>query len=309
MLLCWRLENAKINHIQCFFDIKNAFPSVSRASIDHMLTQQFDEPDNAFLHQHHAAAVMNVTDDQGDSALLKVGSGSMQGDSIAGAIFGQVLGPYMTEGLRRIRGCDHHWPFETDDFLTGDHVNTALALYADDVSVVAEVVDAEDAANVAKDFFWAIASAIKPASLSLKRDISVIPMFFGKGAQRQMQQAINNNNNNNRGAGTWGTTAKYLGCEVFAKKCDAREVTARIRAANTAWFALSGLWFEHDVPLRSRIRIFKANVASVLLAGLEAYVLSDAQIQRLESWRMAKVRILIEGKGTVKIISAGGTLR
>ncbi|CAE8582841.1 unnamed protein product [Polarella glacialis] len=308
MLLCWRLEHAKVNHIQCFFDIKNAFPSLSRNSIDRMLSLQFDEPENALLHQHHTEAVMNVTDGEGGSTLLKIRSGSTQGDSIGGAIFGQVLGPYMSEGMRRIKGCDHQWPFEMDDFLTGDHVNTALSLYADDVSVVAIVQDAEDATNVAKELFWAVDSAVKPASLALKKDITVVPRFFGRGAQQQMQQAINNSNNNN-GVGTWGTTATYLGCEVFAKKCESREITARIHAAQAAWFALSGLWFEHDVPLKSRVRIFKANVMSVLVAGLEAYVLSESQIHKLESWRMAKVRILIEGKGTVKLITPEGDIK
>ncbi|CAE8709794.1 unnamed protein product [Polarella glacialis] len=258
MLLCWRLEYAKVNHIQCFYDIKNAFPSVSRDSIDEMLTCQFDEPERELLHQHHTDAVMNVTDGEGGSALLKIGSGSMQGDSIGGAIFGQVLGPYMTEGMRRIKGCDHHWPFEMDDFLTGEHVNTALSLYADDVSVVAKVSDAKNAGDIARELFWAVDSAIKPASSSLKKDFSVVPMFFGKG--------------------------------VYAKKCETREISARIRAADAAWFALSGLWFQHDVPLKSRVRIFKANVMSVLLAGLEAYVLSESQTCKLESWRMAKVK-------------------
>ncbi|CAE8639827.1 unnamed protein product, partial [Polarella glacialis] len=269
MLLCWRLEYAKVNHIQCFYDIKNAVPSVSRDSIDEMLTRQFDEPERELLHQHHTDAVMNVMDGDGGSALLKIGSGSMQGDSIGGAIFGQVLGPYMTEGMRRIKGCDHHWPFEMDDFLTGEHVNTALSLYADDVSVVAKVSDAKNAGDTARELFWAVDSAIKPASLSLKKDFSV----------------------------------------VYAKKCETREISARIRAADAAWFALSGLWFQHDVPLKSRIRIFTANVMSVLLAGLEAYVLSESQICKLESWRMAKVRILIEGKGTVKIITTDGEIK
>jgi hypothetical protein len=89
---------------------------------------------------------------------------------------------------------------------------------------------------------------------------------------------------------------------------EVQEVTARKHAANVSWYASSGFWFAAEIEISYKLRVFRANVFSVLTAGLDAWVLPESQIHRLESWRMQKIRIILQGKGSCQILDSQGNV-
>ena len=117
-VLMWKPGALGISHLNTFFDMASAFPSLTREVIDWEVDEIMQEDDAKPMNSRHRMAVVEVSNVSGESLALKPGTGGMQGDGPMAGEFSSVCGPRVEQqtGLRREklgRG------FVTADPLTG----------------------------------------------------------------------------------------------------------------------------------------------------------------------------------------------
>ena len=87
---------------------------------------------------------------------------------------------------------------------------------------------------------------------------------------------------------------QYLGSIVQDDCSSALEVDSRICKASKAFQSLSRiLWYQRKIKSRTKLRILNAVILPTLLYGLESTVLHEHQIQRLQSFVMRCLRIIL----------------
>ncbi|CAE8605350.1 unnamed protein product, partial [Polarella glacialis] len=294
LLLLWRLNACHLPHAALYLDVINAFPSVNRSVIDRVISLQFKEPEARLMRNHYEDARTTVTGQSAEQATLNINSGTMQGDSIGGHLFNQAFCPAVQHARKHLQLLGLTEPFALRDWLTDEPVDVATTVFADDVATVTLFPDPEQAEQTVNAVFNTFAISLAKIGMALHEDFPVVPNFHGRGSQTLMQKAITAKHP----VGNWCLSARYLGAQIKLSGGEVQEINARINAANISWYALSGFWFAAEIKVQYKLRVFRANILSVLTAGLEAWVLPLSQIHRLESWRMQKLRIILQGKGT-----------
>ena len=89
---------------------------------------------------------------------------------------------------------------------------------------------------------------------------------------------------------------KYLGVYLAADGTNTAEVNARLAAAWKRWMCFTNVWFSNNLCLRMTRLFFQALVYNVLISALEAYVLSDAELDKLTCFVCKRARALLRGK-------------
>ncbi|CAE8639505.1 unnamed protein product [Polarella glacialis] len=298
LLLLWRLNACHLPHAALYLDVINAFPSVNRSVIDRVISLQFKEPEARLMRNHYEDARTTVTGQSAEQATLNINSGTMQGDSIGGHLFNQAFCPAVQHARKHLQLLGLTEPFALRDWLSDEPVDVATTVFADDVAAVTLFPDPEQAEQTVNAVFDTFATSLAKIGMALHEDFPVVPNFHGRGSQTLMQKAITAKHP----VGNWCLSARYLGAQIKLSGGEVQEINARINAANICWYALSGFWFAAEIKVQYKLRVFRANILSVLTAGLEAWVLPLSQIHRLESWRMQKLRIILQGKGTFQAL-------
>ena len=78
------------------------------------------------------------------------------------------------------------------------------------------------------------------------------------------------------------TEFTYLGAKVSTDGNSESEIKARIRKARVAFAALKNIWKTNKISNRTKIRLFKSNVLSVLLYAAESWKVTKGICQMLE---------------------------
>ena len=94
---------------------------------------------------------------------------------------------------------------------------------------------------------------------------------------------------------------KYLGSWISENGSNTRELNARLEAAWQKWFMFSKLLTDSDIPFAVRRLCFINMVYNTLLSGLEAFILSDPELDRLTKFICSRCRALLLGKAHSKI--------
>ena len=101
---------------------------------------------------------------------------------------------------------------------------------------------------------------------------------------------------------------QYLGSIVQDDCGSELEVDSRICKASKAFQSLSRiLWYQQKIKPCTKLRILNAVILPTLLNGLESTVLHEQQIQRLQSFVMCSLRIIIGV--SLKYMKCNTTLR
>ncbi|CAE8614900.1 unnamed protein product, partial [Polarella glacialis] len=209
---------------------------------------------------------------------LRVGSGALQGDGIAGYICNQVYAPIIKRLIELTAAVHYTDMFVVRDWFTGKDVNVAVIVYADDVAMT---ILADDALNLVQkvshlnSLFDRILSADGLATNHLKQQI--MAMFFGTGAQKQLWEIYNISNPNN-----CVPAVPYLGYSLYRNLKADVEMRERIAAATVAWRSMIKFWSNSSVSLTARLQIFKAIVQPVLFSGQEVANYTPSQLHFLE---------------------------
>ena len=159
-------------------------------------------------------------------------------------------------------------------------MDMSVTTYVDDV---AELMIADTVEELAAQL--AVNSSILNARLadiggSLEPSKEVLLMkWCGKGAKAQENRA---QQLEDLTAGSMPSCARHLGAWLQTNGTHGDDVTKHIAAMRTGFYAFHGLWSSSRVPFRMKRIVFKAVVSSAGLAGLEPYVLTQTDLDRLE---------------------------
>ena len=77
----------------------------------------------------------------------------------------------------------------------------------------------------------------------------------------------------------------YLGSTVTEDGDSSRDIDLRITKATQAFGALFKIWKSKKLSMKTKVRIFKSNVLSVLLYGSECWKMTNKTIQKLDSFQ------------------------
>ena len=248
-----RLLRARISFVTTNYDVANAHPSPSHASLSEAL---IDTPHDAtgLLKQRHELETMEIKGSDG-SILIRPGSGTAQGSEVAADAFHRVYhkridkwASHLQEELLQEVLIFKAPPASPDLFKPS--VFMGLTTYADDVRVTSVTTELGHtwarvmANNIALD------NALdKMAQNSAKQEHSV---FFAGQRARQYMVALNG-----KGVlpGTTGPVARYLGPHLDIMVSIRPELERRRAAAFRTWNRFRPVWFRAGIPLRVR-RLF-----------------------------------------------------
>ena len=74
----------------------------------------------------------------------------------------------------------------------------------------------------------------------------------------------------------------YLGSKVSTDGDSGKDVQARLAKANQAFGSLNAVWKSKQLRVKTKIRIFKSNVLSVLLYGSECWKMTKEICKKLD---------------------------
>ncbi|OLP76247.1 hypothetical protein AK812_SmicGene43842 [Symbiodinium microadriaticum] len=178
-------------------------------------------------------------------------------------------------------------------------------MISDDVCKKHIIADPDDMAfrsGLSNCLFDAFLSKIGIAQNADKQVHHVL--FRGTGSNSFMRTAYSQN----LLAGGMHRTIKYLGAISHFAGSNAPEITARIQAARGAWCSYGKLWSSPKVASRPLVTIFKSGVYSHAVSGLEARVLTQSELDRLDRFVFSKGRKVMRGDACAKILSEDGTM-
>ncbi|KAI0235262.1 hypothetical protein LSAT2_014241 [Lamellibrachia satsuma] len=90
------------------------------------------------------------------------------------------------------------------------------------------------------------------------------------------------------------TEFTYLGAKVSTDGNSESEIKARIRKARGAFVALKNIWKTNKISNRTKIRLFKNNVLSVLLYAAESWKVAKGICQMLEVFQNKCLRKILQ---------------
>jgi hypothetical protein len=76
----------------------------------------------------------------------------------------------------------------------------------------------------------------------------------------------------------------YLGSKVTKDGGAAQDVAQQIQNANGAFVQLHPMWRNNKISTRTKLRIFRSNVKSVLLYGSETWKVTKTTISKLQTF-------------------------
>ena len=248
-----RLRRAKISFVTTNYDVANAHPSPSHASLSEALVDTRHE-DTGLLKQRHELATMEI---QGadDSILIRPGSGTAQGSEGAADAFHRVYHKRIDKWAGHLQAellqealIFKAPPASLDHFKPS--VFMGLTTYADDVRVTSITTEPVHTWSRVMANNAALDNALdEMAQNTAKQEHSV---FFAGQGDRQYMAALNGTEVL---PGTTGPVARYLGPHLDIMGSIRPELERRRAAAFRTWNRFRPVWFRAGIPLRVR-RLF-----------------------------------------------------
>ena len=89
------------------------------------------------------------------------------------------------------------------------------------------------------------------------------------------------------------TSFKYLGSIITSGGDSEKEIQARINAAKSCMGRLKIIWKSKDISMKTKIRLYRSLVLSVLCYGCESWTLLTEQERRLHAFDMKSLRKIL----------------
>ncbi|CAE8639588.1 unnamed protein product [Polarella glacialis] len=287
-LLLYRFHCLSVSTAFTKFDIRNAFPSAAHTALTDVVVDQSCKQDATLLLQRHMQAVTTITAHSEEELTIALGSGTMQGDSIAAQLFCQVFQQAVIDlHYMLYQNCDWAKRCIVGDVISGAEVDVSYCTFVDDFVKVVPVDGVHDLRHKQQTIDNMFEQVLTPRGLlSHPTKKEIVPTMKGKGTNSAMKQLILEQPD---GTARCALSTLYLGAVFVADDSMNAELDARIQAATKAWYVFRRIWKNAQLAFRVRIYLFKTLVVSALLLGQEASVFSPAQIAKLETWRMKKL--------------------
>ena len=288
-----RHRMAGFSFISCFHDIANAFPSMAHSCLRNVL-QGAALPANADLLLQRVQETCMVVEGCDRSAVVVPGSGTLQGDTIAGDLFLEGYRPVIDKWTTQLSDDYKLLAFSPLDLAD---INLALTTFADDLRRKILVQSASDADEKVRRSNQVLDDALAAAGMAQNTSKQEHVVFFsGQRKQSNTRQIFQEQ----RLPGRAVPFAKYLGGFQTHNFSPVHELDFRVSRAYVAWCTFRNLWYSRELPRRGLRRIFLGMVYEVLFSGLEALFLSAVHIQRLDRVVLGYGRRLMRGKGCVQ---------
>lgn len=292
----YRLRKSRKSYGKCFLDVANAFYSPKHTCLDSAVARVAHAEDLDLLQQRYKKAAVCI---QASDAWASVcpRTGALQGDTSASDMFLEVYHPQIdvwNAAMPQI--C-------VQDPISNFIVDVSLATYADDVSKVLECHGADDLVHKVAFLNDQFDDALQTVGMAQNHDKQEhVPFFAGQGAHQHYKHVLEHQN---ALPGKCGRSARYLGGRQHHLDNVEEELEARHRAARVSWATFGKLWSRSELPRRALCIIFAGTVVTALLSGLEALVLSSAQLRRLDSIILTYGRKLMRGAACQKEVLDG----
>ncbi|CAE8582344.1 unnamed protein product [Polarella glacialis] len=287
-LLLYRLHRLSVSTAFTKFDIRNAFPSTAHTALTEIVVNQSNKQDTKLLLQRHMQAATTIIAHNEEQLTVALGSGAMQGDSIAAQLFCQVFQQaVITLHCMLYRCCDWSRRCIVRDVATGAEVDVSFCTFVDDFVKVVPIEGVQDLIQKQQTIDSMFEQVLTPRGLlSHPTKKEIVPTVKGKGANTIMRHLLIDQPGD---LARCALSACYLGAVFVSDDSMNAELDARIQAATKAWYVFRRIWKNGQLSLTVRLYLFKTMVVSALLLGQEASVFSPPQIARLETWRMKKL--------------------
>ncbi|CAE8733873.1 unnamed protein product [Polarella glacialis] len=286
-----RLIKTKQSFAFTKYDVRNAFPSISHESQLQYLQRSFDPGFRNLCAQRFQQSRITVRGLQNKEITMAVGSGSLQGDGIAGYQFTGSFNLALQRFLDAI-SC-HTWATlcRTTEWLTNRNVDCALTSFVDDSAHTSVIADVNTLRSHQGQLDHEFQQALESDGFqSHPEKKTTMPVYVGKGAQQHYNNSFAQQPVNDK---VQAVQCVYLGSTFAVTQHAQRDITVRIQAANRAWYAFARIWRQIMLPVHVRYQMFRTLVSSVLLSGLETLVLNNNNYARLETWHINELRQII----------------
>ena len=234
---------------------------------------------------------------------MQPGSGILQGDGFACVLFLEAYHPAVDSwhaSLSQAVGDE----FLATDPVSGQSLSLATTSYADDVSRKHVVQSADDMAHRAYLSSMLLEDALGQIELAQNEDKQAHHVVFrGPSADSNMRAAYGGDLVPSRVV----RCIKYLGGLSHYSGGNSAEISARIQAAKTGWCCMGKFWSKPSTAKRPVLSIFKCHVHSRLMSGLEARVLLQGELVKLDRTVLTYGRKLMRGEACVKITAEDGS--
>ena len=272
--------------LACFVDFRAAFDSVDRQSLwSIMLSDGLPPKLVNLIKAYYSSTRAKVRAYGEESSCFGLTTGVRQGCPLSPVLFNYVIDWVMKASLADYQGVQVSTDFWLSDLDYADdvvvlgesveHLQTAL----DRISSFAACVGLQINAAKTKVLGCNLPSPCAPLTV-LGTAIDIVPAF------------------------------KYLGSTLLPNGQAIEEVPLRISRARTAFLQLrSVLWCRNEVSLKTKMRVYRSAIRSILLYGCETWPLRSEDVRRLEAFDHWCLRVITRTRWTARITNAAVRLR
>ena len=254
--------------------------------------------DNKLLQQRHESTFMHITARDGD-VCVQPNSGSLQGDSVACALFLEVYHPQLDKWLQETK--QHE--LLVQDPISHELLDISVSSYADDVARCTVAESSEELFLHITHSNDVLDTALGEIGLKQNTDKQEhIVYFSGAGANSYLAHIYKEG----MLPGKSCVSAKYLGGWRHFKGSNDMEIRARRRAAEIGFMAMGKFWARQSATSAAKI-VFSAMVRNAALSGLENLVLSDAEYQQVDATIFRFARKVLRGAARKKVVGEDGS--
>ena len=276
----------------CFIDLKKAYDSVNREALWAVLRKRYHLPQKllSIIEALHTGTLGAVRAYGRCSQNFSITNGVRQGDVMAPTLFNLFFDAVIIDAMSKHT---EHGPtvlFHPDAGLVGSRKQFRNSTciqdleYADDMCVVSDLMEVlqemiQDMDRCCSDMSLAISSK-KTKILAVCSEHNEIPHQVDLPSAGGVIEVVDH--------------FDYLGSRVTST-CDLdAEINCRVSKASASFRSLSPvLWYQRGIKVGTKLRMFKAAILPVLLYGSETWAPMSKHVERLQSFVMRCVRIIL----------------
>ena len=279
----WRLKNCGFNFLMNNHDLANAFGSTDWEALEEANRLILTEADLHFGEQRYRWSAIGLPLGAGEELLVRNKCGAPMGDPYVVHSFPRAFATPTRQWQMQAKNYNElHNAMLVKDPVTGLLVDLSLSKYADDLvkllpvpagSPVEKLAALSAASNESLDF------NLKGAGFeqNIKKQKAIV-FVQGPGSVKAKHSLRAGNVSL---VGQPVDFARSLGGLIGPSGAFAHELGARIKAVKAAYSRLGAFWVQENVPWRWRRSVFLGTVVNTALAGIEAFLPSKAQYDKL----------------------------
>ncbi len=253
-----RLKKRKQSWLSSFWDVANAFPSMSHDTMDAVCREQLEDADAILMKQRHRRALVLLTTRNSEIILVSIGCGGMQGDGPMPDQFGQKYNELLDGWIEKT-------PAETAPaYITGraalpegpgPPVHVGIGGYADDTTRTSIITDPKNMSDISNKLDAEFDIALGKAKMKQNAGKKELMVHFQGPQANEYMQTVHTKQVAYKG--TAKKQVRYLGGWPAIGGSNQQEVDMRIEASKVGWFTMGKMWSSNTVWCRSRLLIWR----------------------------------------------------